>query len=121
MALDLKHLFVVDEDRPRLSTGAVLLNVIIVGFGVFALFRFGFASLDYRFHWENVWQYRVNLANGFLMTIVLSFFSLVLSVVLGAFFGLSQSSRIVPLKYLARIYIEGIRGTPLLVQILIFF
>ena len=103
---------------PRLRHALNLSLVVLVAV---LLFWFAFGSLDYRFNWPSVWRYRGNLARGFGMTIVISFFSLMLSVVVGTFFGLGQRTTFVPLRYLSRAYVEGIRGTPLLVQILIFF
>jgi len=81
----------------------------------------GFHSLGYTLMWENVWQYRGSLVSGFRMTILLSLASLVFSTLIGVLFGLAQRSRLLPLRILARFYIEIIRGSPLLVQILIFF
>lgn len=98
-----------------------LINALLVTLFVAGLFFFGFSSLSYEFQWDNVWRYRNSLTNGFLMTIIISLASLVISTLLGLFFGLSQRSSFIPLRMISRIYVEGIRGTPLLVQILIFF
>ena len=101
--------------------GVYLFNLaaalVLLGLAVF----WGIRSLGYELRWESVWKYRANLMRGFQMTILLSLGSLALSVVIGLFFGLAQGSRLIPLKLFARFYIEIIRGSPLLVQILIFF
>jgi len=55
------------------------------------------------------------------MTIIISLFSLVLSLFIGFFFAVGQQSRFLPYRMISKVYIEIIRGTPLLVQILIFF
>ena len=55
------------------------------------------------------------------MTIVISFFALILSFLIGLFFAYGHSSKVILLRFFSRFYIEGIRGTPLLVQILIFY
>lgn len=55
------------------------------------------------------------------MTIVISFFALILSLFIGVFFAYGQNSKVILLRFFSRFYIELIRGTPLLVQILIFF
>jgi polar amino acid transport system permease protein len=55
------------------------------------------------------------------MTVVISFFALILSFIIGLFFAYAQNSKLIILRFFARFYIEIIRGTPLLVQILIFF
>ncbi len=80
-----------------------------------------FANVAYDFHWESVLAYKQKFIDGFLMTIVISFFALILSFVIGLFFAYGQSSKFILLRFFSRFYIEIIRGTPLLVQILIFF
>ncbi|QKJ22198.1 amino acid ABC transporter, permease protein [Poseidonibacter lekithochrous] len=55
------------------------------------------------------------------MTIIISFFALILSFIIGLFFAYAQNSKVIILRFFSRFYIEIIRGTPLLVQILIFF
>jgi polar amino acid transport system permease protein len=80
-----------------------------------------FQNLSYDFNWEAVYAYKQKFIDGFLMTIVISFFALLLSLLIGLFFAYGQKSKFIPLRFLSRFYIEIIRGTPLLVQILIFF
>ncbi len=55
------------------------------------------------------------------MTIYISFFALILSLIIGVVFAYGQNSKIILFRFFSRFYIEIIRGTPLLVQILIFF
>lgn len=80
-----------------------------------------FANTQYDFNWGGVWKYRQKFINGFFMTIVISFFALILSLLIGLFFAYGQSSKFIILRFFSRFYIEIIRGTPLLVQILVFF
>jgi len=80
-----------------------------------------FANVSYDFHWDSVWEYRQKFIDGFIMTIIISAGALFLSLLIGLFFAYGQSSRIILLRFFSRFYIEVIRGTPLLVQILIFF
>jgi polar amino acid transport system permease protein len=84
-------------------------------------FTFAFSQLQYGFNWDSVWTYRGNFARGFGMTIVISIFSLILSMVLGMVVGMGSRSRVLIFRFISRGYVEVIRGTPLLVQILIFF
>ncbi len=107
--------------RQKDSRGILAFNTLLVVLLLSGLMWFGFSRLQYTFMWDNVWIYRENLVNGFLMTILISLGSLLLSTLLGVFFGLAQRSRIHILRIFSRFYIEIIRGTPLLVQILIFF
>jgi len=80
-----------------------------------------FTNVSYDFHWESVLAYKQKFIDGFLMTIIISFFALLLSFIIGIFFAYGQNSKIILLRFFSRFYIEIIRGTPLLVQILIFF
>ena len=85
------------------------------------IFSFSFYHLAYRWNWRGVWIYRQKFLQGWLVTIVLSSCALFVSTAIGALFALARRSRFLPLRYFSRIYVEVIRGTPLLVQILIFF
>jgi len=80
-----------------------------------------FTQVNYNFHFESIWEYKKKFIDGFLMTIIISFFALLLSFAIGLFFAYAQESKIILLRFFSRFYIEIIRGTPLLVQILIFF
>ena len=93
-----------------------------VALALFAgLFTFAFHQLAYHWNWHGVWVYRQKFVQGWLTTVVISLTALALSTLIGAAFALARRSRFLPLRYFARIYVEVIRGTPLLVQILIFF
>ncbi|WP_258238836.1 amino acid ABC transporter permease [Arcobacter sp. CECT 8985] len=80
-----------------------------------------FSNIMYDFNWDAVYEYKQKFINGFLMTIIISIFALILSIIFGLFFAYAQSSKFIFLRFFSRFYIEVIRGTPLLVQILIFF
>lgn len=114
-------LFVLGPKETNPSRWKILGNFLLVITLLIGVFWFGFTRLAYSFQWENVWLYRKSMLQGFIMTILLSLASLLSSILLGTFFGLAQKSRILFLRFFSRIYIEAIRGTPLLVQILIFF
>lgn len=86
-----------------------------------ALFTFAFHQLAYHWNWEGVWLYRRKFLLGWVNTVAISLAALFLSTLVGALFALARRSRFLPLRHFARIYVEVIRGTPLLVQILIFF
>ena len=85
------------------------------------VFYFSFHQLASPLGWEPIAKYHSMYLQGWLTTIWISVISLVLSTVIGLFFALARRSRLLPLRYFSSIYIELVRGTPLLVQILIFF
>lgn len=68
-----------------------------------------------------LWQYRQVFAEGWLTTILLTLCSFALSGTIGICCALAKRSSIRLLRAFATAYVELIRGTPLLVQILFFF
>ncbi len=89
---------------------------VILG-ATFCFFFFVLLGHDYR--WSAIIPYADNLLAGWGMTLMVSSASLVLSVLIGAGLTAGQLSTFSPARWLARGYVEIIRGTPLLTQILI--
>jgi polar amino acid transport system permease protein len=85
------------------------------------IFTFAFSTVGYHWNWRGVWTYRALFLRGWLVTLLLSAISLVTSSLIGVILALLRRTPFLPLRYLARIYVEIIRGTPLLVQLIIFF
>lgn len=105
------------------STGPVskLAAALAAAAMVAAVFYFSFHQITYRWNWQAVLGYRSTLLSGWLMTLAISLASLLLSTFIGVVFALARRSQFLPLRYFAHIYVELVRGTPLLVQILVFF
>jgi polar amino acid transport system permease protein len=119
----LSRLFVAAND-PGASSPPVavrILNFTLAALAISLVFYFSFHRLAYQLRWESIYQYRQMFLQGWLTTILLSIAALVLSALIGLAFALGQRSHFLPLRYCSKIYIEVVRGTPLLVQILIFF
>jgi polar amino acid transport system permease protein len=95
----------------------LLLVVLLVA----ALFSFAFSQLRYGWNWSAIWEYRQKFLQGWLMTVLISAASLLVSLLIGLVTALARRSSLLPLRYTALLYVETIRGTPLLVQILILF
>ncbi len=100
----------------KASFNIILLAIILVSIFWFALSRVGIV-FDFSF----MYQYRVRMIDGFLMTLYISLASLVLSLLIGILSAFLHSSKILILQYLAKLYVSVIRGTPLIVQIYLFF
>lgn len=105
-------------DPPLISRMAAFAAVFLL---ISAIFCFAFSRLQYGWNWSAVWQYRQKFIQGWIVTVLISVAALCLSLLIGAFFALIRRSRLLPLRYLSVLYIEAVRGTPLLVQILVFF
>src|SRR5260370_22727416 len=96
------------------SAFAALLLIVLV-------FYVSFHQVSYQWNGGAVYKYRQTLMSGWLITILISLIALALSTIIGVLFALVRRSRFLPLRYFGQLYVELVRGTPLLVQILIFF
>jgi len=103
------------------SRTALILNGILLFLLVTGGAAFFFSRLDYTWNWPAIWAYRQKFVEGWWATIWLSLASLMVSLLIGIILMALQRSRWVILQLLGRTYVELIRGTPLLVQVLIFF
>lgn len=90
----------------------------LCAFGLLSLVCFGaFSALSYHWAWDSVRGYWRIFWHGWLTTIGIAALALPLSSVIGLTFALLRRSTFLPLRYIARIYVEITRGTPLLVQL----
>ncbi|MCY6356878.1 amino acid ABC transporter permease [Clostridium sp. ZS2-4] len=94
-----------------------VINLMIV-IGIFILIIiYSINKLDYTFVWKGVFVYKNKLIKGFGVTLIISFFSMIVSLIIGIITTLFLNSKILALNYFAKGYIGIIRGTPFLVQI----
>ena len=82
---------------------------------------FFYVLLSYDYPWEQIAPYRMNLLKGWGMTVIISACALILSSFFGTLLLAGQLGPNRATQILSRAYVEIIRGTPLLVQILIIF
>lgn len=108
------------EEKPAhpwaVAAFVVLLTVIFAGLLTFFLTLSGSAG-----NWDAVWKYREVFLRGWLLTIFLSAASLVLSVVFAAGIVMLRRAAFVPARAMGSLFVEVVRGSPFLVQILILF
>jgi len=93
--------------------------VVLGGLGTFLLNMPG-----QRYDWRAIWGESGNrslMLEGLWITLEVSFWAMVLALVLGLVGGLMRMSRRVVINQLGTIYVELVRGTPLLVQIMIVY
>lgn len=95
---------------------ALLVAVLLVGFIWVSISRSGV-----QINLHTVWEYRQRFAQGFLMTLLLSIGAMAGSLIIGVLVAWGRRSRVLLIRYLASTYVEGVRGTPLLVQIYFFY
>ncbi|MCW1361076.1 amino acid ABC transporter permease [Campylobacter sp. US33a] len=109
------------KKHKNLSFSALVFNtsILFVTFVTFVLCFLNFSA--YNFDFTAVYEYREKFFKGFLNTILISFFSLILSIIFSLILASFSFSQIIILRMFAKFYTELIRGTPFLVQILIFY
>ena len=108
----------------------VIQFVLLIGLLVWFTWR-GAASMDYRWQWYRLpkYFYRVidgeliwgPLINGLLVTLEIAAWGMVLTLVIGLVTAVLRLSDSFAGRILARVYLESIRNTPLLVQVSIFY
>lgn len=109
------------SSRARLSLPVRSFNFLIVLLLFTAIFYFSFSQLDTSWNWAAVYKYRRHFIAGWWATLWISLASLGLSALIGLVAASGQRSSFLFWRYLSKLYVELIRGTPLLVQILIFW
>ena len=116
------HLFILNaRDASTPSWTPRVVSALTAAGLIAGVFCFSFYRLTYHWNFAIVWKYREKFLTGWLITIGLSLVALALSTLLGTVTALARRSRLLPFRYFATIYVELVRGTPLLVQILVFF
>lgn len=105
--------------RPGIAKAALnyLLVCALVLLGLWA----ALGALDYRLNFDFVGKFSQRIGDGFLMTLEISAASLVVSLLIGILVAAGKGSHILPIRYLCDLYVRIIRGTPLIMQIYLFF
>ena len=108
-----------NEEKP--GRFAAIINLVLVYGALILFFGYSMSAIGYVFDFSFMSDYRLRLTNGFLTTIYLSLASLALSLLIGTVSAVGQGSKILFIRYLCNIYVKFIRGTPLMMQIYLFF
>ncbi|MCF8106394.1 MAG: ABC transporter permease subunit [Desulfohalobiaceae bacterium] len=77
--------------------------------------------MGFDFKYSVMWESVPMLLTGVKLTILITIFGLLIGFVLGATSGLLKISRNVLLRKIAGVYIESIRGTPIMVQVMFIY
>ena len=117
----MRKLFKLESPGDKPGMAARTTNVFLVGAFIAGIFIIALISLGYKFDWSVIWAYRIKILKGYGTTFLLAGISIFVSILIGIISAAGLQSRILFFKYLARAYVEGIRGTPFLVQIVFFY
>jgi len=77
--------------------------------------------VDYVFQWDFIWQSRGELLRGALLTLQLSAETMLFGLLLGVLGAWAKTSRWRLLRGIVQVYVELIRNTPFLVQLLLIY
>lgn len=113
------NLFIAKESKTSPVKAAV--NLFLLSAGIIFMLWYSLSKIGIVLDFSFLPEIQGRLAEGFRMTIRLSLASLGLSLILGMACAVFQSSGVLILRYLAKLYVAFIRGTPLIMQIYLFF
>ena len=77
--------------------------------------------MEYNFRFGALWRFRGQILEGVLLTLQLSVVTMICGLAIGLIVAMASTSPLRPLRAAARVYVEAIRNTPLLVQLFIVF
>lgn len=78
-------------------------------------------TFDWNYFWQSLVSPSSSFLNGLALTVLISVVAMALALILGLLIALMGRSRFLPLRLLSSLYIWVIRGTPLLVQLVILY
>lgn len=111
----------VQKQNEKTNIFKVLFNLFLVLGAVFLLFVLSIMSLGLVLDFSSLLKYKHRIIAGFILTLKLSFVSMGLSLFIGLISALLYQSKILVIRYFINIYIKFIRGTPLIMQIYLFY
>lgn len=114
-----KYLTVFVSDGSGTSIFKKVFNMLLVAMVIYMAYKTLLS--DYTMKWETLIPYSGKIFDGYKMTLITTFFAMIISLVLGLIITILNNSKILMIHYLSKAYIEIIRGTPFLVQIIFFF
>jgi len=116
----LRTLFVAKPDG---KSGFVVmsLNMLLAAAALTVCFWLALGALDVALDFGSLVSFKVRIGKGLATTVRLSLYSLGLSLAIGVVATLGRSCRVLIIRYAASIYVQIIRGTPLIMQIYLFY
>ena len=110
----------VSEDKKTNPIKAAI-NILLLTAVIAQIFLFSLSKIGITFNFLFLLTHKKQLLQGFLFTLYLSLASLFASLAIGLVSAVLQSSQILFFRYLSKLYVTFIRGTPLIMQIYLFF
>jgi len=118
--LSVREFFLAGKDG-RVTRAQVTFHIAL-GLVVLGTFLYvSVARLGLKLDFGTLWAFRIRIWQGFVNTVWLSLASMAISLLIGFAAAMGSRSRLLVLRYLCKIYVSFIRGTPLIAQIYLFF
>ncbi len=105
--------------RKSLPRNLLVAAIIVAALSGACTFILNSLNEGYTWNWAGIWARRAFILEGWLLTIGISLAALILCLVIGIALVVAGRSGIPPLAATARAYSELVRGTPLLVVLLV--
>lgn len=118
--MSLKNIFISKEGKKD-SLPKILFNFLLVSFLILFIMWISLSKINVLLDFSFLGDFTSRVGDGFLMTVYLSIASLILSLIMGLISAVGQGSNILFVRYLFNVYVKFIRGTPLIMQIYLFF
>lgn len=109
------------KEQKKIPLLSAAIHWLLVCFLIILVFWISLHSIQTSLDFHFIFDFRIRLLKGFGMTLLISLVSFLLSLCIGTLSAAGQSSRFLPLRYLCVLYVTFIRGTPLIMQIYLFF
>src|SRR5689334_7461766 len=78
-------------------------------------------QFDWPFFWRSLFTPSDRFLDGLTLTVAISVTAMILAIAVGLAIALMRRSHVGPLRWIAGFYIWAIRGTPLLVQLVLIY
>lgn len=118
--MNIKNLFIAKNDEP-FYFGKSIFNITLVTIFIIVTFWISLAKINVSFNFFFINDFKERIFKGFLMTFYISLGSLITSLIIGIISAFCNNSKILFIRYLSLAYVKFIRGTPLIMQIYLFF
>ncbi len=118
--MKLAQFFFLKEGK-QASFTQVFFSILIAVTAFSTIFLWSVQRLGIALDFSFLVDFRYRYASGFLTTVGISLVSLVFSLVIGFLSALANRSGFLPLAYISKVYVQFIRGTPMMMQVYLFF
>jgi len=112
--------FLIKKDE-KPSVAKIMFNIVLVALIIYLIFYFSLKVLGIVLDFSFVIVMRTRIFDGFIMTIIISILSLIISLAIGIVIAMGKGSSLLVFRYFSNAYVQFIRGTPLIMQIYLFY